>query len=109
MALEGQLYPIGYLPTATENQLGVMQVGDGLDVSNGVASVNANAVLNALTTVTDLFNADKLVIFREGVAYLISAYTLKQFINFVDAVINWVDVDNTVWDGLTDVGWDNIV
>lgn len=110
MALEGQLYPIGYLPTATENQLGVVQVGNGLDVDgNGVVSVDANEVLNALTTVTNLFSSDKLVIFRGGVAYLISAYNLKQFINFVDAVINWIDVDNAVWDGLTDVGWDNIV
>ena len=41
MALEGQLYPIGYLPTATENQLGVVQVGDGLEVdSDGVLSLS---------------------------------------------------------------------
>lgn len=105
MALEGQLYPIGYLPNATENQLGVVQVGDGLDVSSeGVLSLS-----NSFPEALNLFNSDKFIMFREGVPYFISAYTIKQFINFVDLLINWVDVDNAVWDGLTDVGWDNIV
>jgi hypothetical protein len=109
MTLEGQLYPIGYLPTAADNQLGVIKPGNGLDVDgNGVASVNQGELLSGLTEISNLFSNDKLVILREGVAYLISAYTLKQFINFVDLLINWIDVDNTVWDGLTDVNWDNI-
>ena len=104
MALEGQLYPIGYLPTATENQLGVVQVGDGLDVSNGVVSLS-----NSFPEIMNLFSDDKFIVFREGVPYFISAYTIKQFINSIEDLINWVDVDNTVWNSLTDVGWDNIV
>ena len=110
MTLQGQLYPIGYLPITSENQLGVMQVGNGLDVdSNGVVTVDENEVLNGLTEVSNLFSTDKLMILREGIAYLITAYTLKQFINFVELLTNWVNVDQTVWDGLTDVNWDNIV
>ena len=57
----------------------------------------------------NLFSDDKFIVFREGVPYFISAYTIKQFINSIEDLINWVDVDNTVWNSLTDVGWDNIV
>lgn len=53
MALEGQLYPIGYLPTATYAQLGVVQIGTGLIVdSNGPISVIPGAVARETRTLT---------------------------------------------------------
>lgn len=130
MALEGQLYPIGYLPTATENQLGVVKIGSGVNIAvDGTLSVTPGVIAREtktlITSVISVGNhlqtnlvinksfhclsitSDKAARIR---VYLNSTYQAadvgRAIIADLQEYLNFAATDNgLIWEGVTEDGW----